>query len=95
MGSNDISALEQKFANIIEFEKRYQTDIEKCIKVKSKPWSNNFQKGRLLFQLKKMDESWRTLKKIELGKIPFIFILKIAYMALIIKYGTIFPNEKH
>ena len=85
MGKVDTSSLKQKYANIVAFEKRYKSDIEKYTEMNNAPWSNNFQKGRLLFQLKKMDESFVFFQKFKIKQIPASILLKTIYMITIIK----------
>ena len=95
IGSNENCALKHIFNNIAEFEKRYKVDIEKQTKVKKPPWWMNYQKGKSLYQLNRMEESLVFLQKIHLNQVPNLAFLKIVYMTLIIKCYKFVFNEKH
>ena len=95
MGGNNRQNLEQIITNISEFEKRYHKDIENYKKVNDGPWWINYQKGRLLFQLKKTNDSLFFLKKLQKNKIPVSILLKTIYMIILIKIIGIISNAKH
>jgi glycosyltransferase involved in cell wall biosynthesis len=95
MGGNNKQNIEQVFSNITEFEKRYHKDIEIYNKADNGPWWNKYQKGRLLYQLKKLDNSLKEFQKLKNNKIPIFILLKTIYMITIIYLNTIIYNAKH
>jgi len=85
LGSDKNSPLEQLFKNMTYFERRYMLEIDKNTKVNNAPWWMNYQRGKSLFQLKRMDDSLAYFKNIQLIKVPYLALLKIVYLIMIIK----------
>jgi glycosyltransferase involved in cell wall biosynthesis len=85
LGRDKDCSLDQLFKNITYFEIKYFQEIEYNINVNNVPWWINYQRGKSLFKLKRMDDSLAYFKNIQLLEVPYLTLLKIVYMTMLSK----------